>query len=220
MHSCTDSKPSRPTAARSWTAGLWRYTRHPGYFGDACVWWGIFVIACGSWASLATVISPLLMTCLLVWGSGKRLTEKQMAASGPGYPEYAARTSGFFFSRHAAGEQVPAWAAFDPSNLFRLNQSIQPRSARYGSGIAQWAIPASAKTASNAASSLASGLLISSGATRTVHCENSRIQLVAPTRGMHQLRGPSAFPAGHIGDDGSASAKEGSGWLRQRSASP
>jgi steroid 5-alpha reductase family enzyme len=75
--------------------GLWRYTRHPNYFGDACVWWGIFLIACGSWVSLATVFAPLLMTYLLVWGSGKRLTEKRMIASRPGYAGYAARTSGF-----------------------------------------------------------------------------------------------------------------------------
>ena len=75
--------------------GLWRYTRHPNYFGDACVWWGIFLIGLGSWAGLATVISPLVMTWLLVWGSGKRLTEQRMIANRPGYAGYAARTSGF-----------------------------------------------------------------------------------------------------------------------------
>jgi steroid 5-alpha reductase family enzyme len=75
--------------------GLWRYTRHPNYFGDACVWWGIFLIGCGSWLGLATVVSPLVMTYLLVWGSGKRMTEKRMVASRPGYAGYAARTSGF-----------------------------------------------------------------------------------------------------------------------------
>jgi steroid 5-alpha reductase family enzyme len=75
--------------------GLWRYTRHPNYVGDACVWWGIFLIGCGSWLGLATVVSPLVMTYLLVWGSGKRMTEKRMVASRPGYAGYAARTSGF-----------------------------------------------------------------------------------------------------------------------------
>jgi steroid 5-alpha reductase family enzyme len=75
--------------------GLWRYTRHPNYFGDACVWWGIFLIGFGSWGSLVTLVSPLVMTYLLVWGSGKRLTEKRMVASKPGYAAYAARTSGF-----------------------------------------------------------------------------------------------------------------------------
>jgi steroid 5-alpha reductase family enzyme len=75
--------------------GLWRYTRHPNYFGDACVWWGIFLIGCGSWLGLAAIVSPLVMTYLLVWGSGKRLTEKRMRESRPEYAAYARRTSGF-----------------------------------------------------------------------------------------------------------------------------
>ena len=76
--------------------GLWRYTRHPNYFGDFCVWWGLFLIACDSaGAAAATVVSPLVMSYLLIWGSGKRLLERQMAER-PGYAEYAARTSGFF----------------------------------------------------------------------------------------------------------------------------
>ncbi|MGA3154192.1 MAG: DUF1295 domain-containing protein [Streptosporangiaceae bacterium] len=75
--------------------GLWHYTRHPNYFGDACVWWGLFLISCGSWIGLATVFSPILMTFLLAGGSGKPITEGRMAER-PGYREYVARTSGFF----------------------------------------------------------------------------------------------------------------------------
>jgi steroid 5-alpha reductase family enzyme len=75
--------------------GLWRYTRHPNYFGDACMWWGLFLISCGSWAALATVFSPLLMTYVLIWGTGQRLADRRMSASRPGYADYAARTSGF-----------------------------------------------------------------------------------------------------------------------------
>jgi steroid 5-alpha reductase family enzyme len=75
--------------------GLWRYTRHPNYFGDACVWWGLFLISCGSWLGLVTVVSPLLMTFLLARGSGKPITEERMSGR-PGYAEYIARTSGFF----------------------------------------------------------------------------------------------------------------------------
>ncbi|MCQ4205632.1 DUF1295 domain-containing protein [Streptomyces longispororuber] len=76
--------------------GLWRYTRHPNYFGDFCVWWGLFLIACDAPAAAAAgAVSPLLMSLLLTRGSGKRLLERHMARR-PGYAEYAARTSGFF----------------------------------------------------------------------------------------------------------------------------
>ncbi len=75
--------------------GLWRYTRHPNYFGDACVWWGIFVVSAGAWPGILTVLSPLAMTYLLVKGTGKPLLEKGMASTRPGYAQYVSRTSGF-----------------------------------------------------------------------------------------------------------------------------
>ncbi len=76
--------------------GLWRYTRHPNYFGDACVWWGIFLVAASAWPGVLTVFSPLVMTYLLTMGSGKPLLEKGMGSRRPGYDDYVARTSGFF----------------------------------------------------------------------------------------------------------------------------
>ncbi|WP_433263474.1 DUF1295 domain-containing protein [Actinosynnema sp. CS-041913] len=76
--------------------GLWRYTRHPNYFGDACVWWGLFLFACNEPLGLVFVVSPVLMTLLLAKGSGKPLLEKDIAQRRPGYQEYVARTSGFF----------------------------------------------------------------------------------------------------------------------------
>jgi steroid 5-alpha reductase family enzyme len=76
-------------------SGLWHYTRHPNYFGDACVWWGLFLIACHHPAGIATVLSPIAMTALLAKGTGKPMLEKQMAHTRPGYAEYVARTSGF-----------------------------------------------------------------------------------------------------------------------------
>ena len=76
--------------------GLWRYTRHPNYFGDFCMWWGLFLIALGSWAELPTVIGPLLMTYVLTCGTGQRMTDRRMAATRPQYADYAARTSAFF----------------------------------------------------------------------------------------------------------------------------
>ncbi len=75
--------------------GLWRYTRHPNYFGDATVWWGLYVLACGGWAGAATLPAPLLMTFILARGTGKPLTEKHLAGSRPGYADYVRRTSGF-----------------------------------------------------------------------------------------------------------------------------
>ena len=76
--------------------GLWGWTRHPNYFGDFCVWWGLFLIACDSAAAAAvSAVSPLVMSYLLINGSGKPLLERHMAAR-PGYAEYVARTSGFF----------------------------------------------------------------------------------------------------------------------------
>jgi steroid 5-alpha reductase family enzyme len=74
--------------------GLWRYTRHPNYFGDACVWWGIWLVAASAWPGVLTVWSPLAMTYFLVYATGARLLEETMMKR-PGYPAYAARTSMF-----------------------------------------------------------------------------------------------------------------------------
>jgi steroid 5-alpha reductase family enzyme len=75
--------------------GLWRFTRHPNYFGDACVWWGLSLIAFTSWPGVLTILSPLAMTWLLARGTGKPLLEKDMSSRRPGYADYVRRTSGF-----------------------------------------------------------------------------------------------------------------------------
>jgi steroid 5-alpha reductase family enzyme len=75
--------------------GLWRYTRHPNYFGDATVWWGLSVIAFAHWPGPLTVFSPVLMTWLLAKGTGKPLLEKDIEERRPGYADYVWRTSGF-----------------------------------------------------------------------------------------------------------------------------
>jgi steroid 5-alpha reductase family enzyme len=76
--------------------GLWRYTRHPNYFGDACVWWGIWLVAGLSWPWLVAALCPALMTYLITAKTGKALLEKSMGSSKPGYADYVQRTSGFF----------------------------------------------------------------------------------------------------------------------------
>jgi steroid 5-alpha reductase family enzyme len=74
--------------------GVWRYSRHPNYFGEALIWWGIWLIACaarGYWA----VYGPVLITLLLLRVSGVTLLEKSLKESKPGYAEYVRRTSAF-----------------------------------------------------------------------------------------------------------------------------
>ena len=75
--------------------GLWRYTRHPNYFGDFCVWWGLFGLAFTGGAGIWTIVSPLVMSFLLLRVSGVTLLEKHMG-DRPGYAEYVRRTSPFF----------------------------------------------------------------------------------------------------------------------------
>jgi steroid 5-alpha reductase family enzyme len=76
------------------SSGLWRYSRHPNYFGDALCWWGmgLFSVAAGSaWG----LLGPALMTFLLLKVSGVTLLERDIAERRPGYAEYVARTSAF-----------------------------------------------------------------------------------------------------------------------------
>ena len=76
--------------------GLWRYTRHPNYFGDATMWWGMYAIAASTPNGWLTVLSPALMTWLLMRVSGVTLLEEGLKASKPGYRAYIARTPAFF----------------------------------------------------------------------------------------------------------------------------
>jgi steroid 5-alpha reductase family enzyme len=77
--------------------GLWAWTRHPNYFGDATVWWGLWLVSIAGAVSLATVLSPVAMTYFLVYATGARPTERLMA-DRPGFGEYQSRTS--FFIPH------------------------------------------------------------------------------------------------------------------------
>jgi steroid 5-alpha reductase family enzyme len=77
------------------TSGVWSYTRHPNYFGDAAQWWAYFLIA-GAAGGWWTVFSPLLMTYLLTRVSGVAMLEKSLSKEKPGYAEYTARTNAFW----------------------------------------------------------------------------------------------------------------------------
>jgi steroid 5-alpha reductase family enzyme len=76
--------------------GLWRYTRHPNYFGDVCVWWGIWLTVLPGGGTWWSAIGPAVMTFLLVRVSGKAMLERDIGKRRPGYAEYIERTSGFF----------------------------------------------------------------------------------------------------------------------------
>jgi steroid 5-alpha reductase family enzyme len=75
--------------------GLWRYTRHPNYFGDSCVWWGLGLIAAESSLGIYGLIGPVVMTFLLVKVSGAAMLDRAMLKRKPGYENYVATTSGF-----------------------------------------------------------------------------------------------------------------------------
>jgi len=75
--------------------GLWKYTRHPNYFGNACMWWGIWLVACEAPFGWATIIGPIIMTLLLTKVSGRDLLERDMGRR-KNYQDYIERTSGFF----------------------------------------------------------------------------------------------------------------------------
>lgn len=82
--------------------GLWRFTRHPNYFGETCVWWGFWLMALSA-AGIAgagwTIVSPLLMTVLLLKVSGVSLLEKDIGERRPAYRDYILRTNAFFPGR-------------------------------------------------------------------------------------------------------------------------
>ena len=76
--------------------GLWRYTRHPNYFGDFMIWWGIYIVSIASGTGYWTIIGPILMSFFLMRVSGVKLLEKSLANTKEGFAEYQRRTSAFF----------------------------------------------------------------------------------------------------------------------------
>ena len=88
-------KARADSKGRVLNTGLWRYTRHPNYFGDFCIWWSfyLFAVASGSWWS---ILSPILMSLLLLKVSGVAMLEKTISDRRPEYAEYIRRTNAFF----------------------------------------------------------------------------------------------------------------------------
>jgi steroid 5-alpha reductase family enzyme len=85
--------------------GLWRYTRHPNYFGDFCIWWSfyLFAVSSGGWWSIA---SPLLMSILLLKVSGVAMLESTITDRRPGYAAYIRDTNAFFPAPPRSGAPI------------------------------------------------------------------------------------------------------------------
>ena len=68
--------------------GLWKYSRHPNYFGNSLMWWGIYLVCCNAKNGWKTIYSPVLMTYLLTNVSGAKLLERTLKRTKPGFAEY------------------------------------------------------------------------------------------------------------------------------------
>jgi len=121
--------------------GLWQYTRHPNYFGDSLVWWGLAIVGASQGAGAWAFVSAAVMTVLLVRVSGAAMLDRLLAERKPGYREYMQRTSGFIPRPQRRGSQKrPAdrragrapGAPSDPARTERPRRPMQPRPQRRG----------------------------------------------------------------------------------------
>lgn len=120
--------------------GLWRYTRHPNYFGDACTWWGLYLIAAETGPGVWAIVGPLFLTFTLTKWSGIGVTEKAIHKSRPGYADYVRRTSAFVPwppkpALPEAGEPPPGKAASPTAKPKR--QVVKPGSGAKPAGRAK-----------------------------------------------------------------------------------
>jgi steroid 5-alpha reductase family enzyme len=88
-------KADPANAGRVMDRGLWRYTRHPNYFGDAVAWWGLWLIALAVPGGFWSIVGPITMTVLLTRVSGVPMLERTIGRRRPGYDAYVRRTSAF-----------------------------------------------------------------------------------------------------------------------------
>lgn len=89
-----DFKNDKKNKGKLMTSGLWSYTRHPNYFGEATMWWGIFIVAISKLNEIFIIISPITITLLLLFVSGVPLLEKKYE-NRPDFIEYSKRTNKF-----------------------------------------------------------------------------------------------------------------------------
>ncbi len=92
----TQFKADSANKGKVMRTGLWRYTRHPNYFGDAALWWGYFIIAVSVPWGFLTIFAPILMTVMLMRVSGVALLEQALKSTKPGYADYIETTNSFF----------------------------------------------------------------------------------------------------------------------------
>lgn len=89
-------KKDPANAGKVMDQGLWRLTRHPNYFGDAVMWWGMWIIAAETGSGVISIVGPILMTFFLMRVSGVPMLEASLMKRREGYADYVARTSSFF----------------------------------------------------------------------------------------------------------------------------
>lgn len=109
-HQLREFKQNAANAGKVLDTGLWRYTRHPNYFGEFCIWWAfwLFAVAAGAWW---TIFAPLLMSFLLLKVSGVAMLEKTIGDRRPNYVQYIRETNAFFPGPRRTGadpEEVPS----------------------------------------------------------------------------------------------------------------
>ena len=88
-------KADPSTKGKVLESGLWAYTRHPNYFGEFLIWWGLYLITLSTPGSWWTIICPIIITAVLLKMTGIPLTEKVLVERRPGYGDYIKRTSAF-----------------------------------------------------------------------------------------------------------------------------
>lgn len=91
----TRFKAARTSPEQVLDSGLWRYSRHPNYFGEACTWWGLLLVSVVNAPTAVALVGPLLLTGFLLKWSGVGHQERTLKQSKPAYAEYVARTSAF-----------------------------------------------------------------------------------------------------------------------------